>query len=93
VRPDPLDHLDRPLPLARAARTGDTRAPATRVDTGPNAPLLIRLVRYPFALSPVKLVRGTPLRSAVGNRPRAWAPRVSTVEVLADAGTTPKVRP
>lgn len=93
MRPDPLDHLDCPLPLARAARTGATRPTSLRVDAGPNAPLLVRLVRYPFALPTGSGVREATLRSAVGNRPRALAPRVSTVEVLADAGATKKVRP
>lgn len=55
-RPEPTS----PLPdRERSTRTGATRNTRGLADPKPNAPQLIRLVRYPFALDTVRPTRQT----------------------------------
>lgn len=98
----------------QALRTVTTRASRQRVNAGPNAPQLIRLIRHPYALATTRPARrvviepraeiegrpplGHPMREAVEargtlassrdavaalmDRPRAFAPRTSAVQVV-----------
>ncbi len=111
-RPEPADPV--PPRDQKALRTAATRVSNKRVTAGPNAPQLIRLVRYPFALATTRPKRSTfleprpttepraplghPMReasavrgtlassresvAALMDRPRAFAPRTSSVAVV-----------
>lgn len=58
------------LPEPRASRGGQVRLARPRVEAGPNSPLLVRLIRHPYALDTVGFkhqslpARGVTLREA-----------------------------
>lgn len=93
------DWPERPLPVPqreRAVRSGQVRASSRKVEAGPNAPQLIRLVQHPFVLETTRPrrdpERGRPARthlSELVREPIGQALR----QGLADARREPSTRP
>jgi hypothetical protein len=85
-----FSRLDRTLPgdgvVVRDAAMVVVRRPSRLADAGPNAPLLMRIVRYPYALAagrPARRAyRGAP--DAIGFRPRAFSLHASRFVRLPD---------
>ena len=79
MRLGPYARLDRPLPgdgiRVRDAAAMVVRRPASMADPRPNAPLLMRIVRHPYALS-----TGQPRRVVYRTAPESFVP----VDALAE---------